>query len=116
MKANTKSGPGWASVVTGVDADKHNVHSNSNDVLEGHNGAYPSFLQRAKDELGSRTVAAAHWAPVLLLTTDNALDDVALGSDASVANQMSTFLQNGDFDVHFVHLDDPDAAIARALC
>jgi len=110
MHEKTKSGPGWASVMTGVDGDKHKVDSNLNDVLENHNELYPSFLERAHVELGSRTVAAAHWAPVLLLTPDEALSEVALGNDNSVALQMSDFLHQGDYDLHFLHLDDPDAA------
>jgi hypothetical protein len=110
LTTKTKSGPGWSSVMTGVDADKHNVDSNLTEALEGHNTLYPSFLQRAHDALGTRTAAAAHWVPVLLLTPDEALDEVALGDDKSVTMQMEEFLYEGDFDLHFVHLDDPDAA------
>lgn len=110
LTANTKSGPGWASIMTGVDADKHGVTSNDTEVLEAHNPAYPSFLERAHEQLGLRTVAAVHWVPVLLLTLDDALDEVALGHDESVTHQMRDFLTVDDYDVHFVHLDDPDAA------
>ena len=108
--APTKSGPGWASIMTGVEPDKHEVTNNLNEVLEGHNQLYPSFLQRAHEELGSLAVAAAHWAPVLLLNPADVLEEVALGNDPSVASQMSDFLYANDYDVHFLHLDDPDAA------
>jgi hypothetical protein len=41
---NTNSGPGWASVLTGVWTDKHGVTSNS---FAGRNfGAYPHFFKR----------------------------------------------------------------------
>jgi hypothetical protein len=110
LTTKTKSGPGWSSVMTGVDADKHGVDSNLNETLEAHNTLYPSFLQRAHDALGTRTAAAAHWVPALLLTPDDALDAVALGDDKSVTMQMEAFLYEDDFDLHFVHLDDPDAA------
>jgi predicted AlkP superfamily pyrophosphatase or phosphodiesterase len=96
--------------MTGVDADKHGVSSNDTDDLEGHDPAYPSFLERAHALLGARSVAAAHWVPVLLLTAEEAFEEVALGSDDSVTEQMAEFIETGDFDVHFVHLDDPDAA------
>jgi predicted AlkP superfamily pyrophosphatase or phosphodiesterase len=110
LKAKTKSGPGWASVMTGVDADKHGVSSNETADLEGHDPAYPSFLERAHVALGSRSVAAAHWVPVLLLTAEDVFQEVALGDDDSVTEQMAEFIKEGDFDVHFIHLDDPDAA------
>jgi predicted AlkP superfamily pyrophosphatase or phosphodiesterase len=52
----TVSGPGWASILTGVWADKHGVHDND---FEGNNfERYPDFLRRLKQVRPAATTAA----------------------------------------------------------
>ena len=45
--ADTMSGPGWASILTGVEAEDHDVDGNAD--LGQIDRAFPTFLKRAKD-------------------------------------------------------------------
>lgn len=58
--APTISGPGWATIATGVLADRHLIYDND---LTGHRIAdYPDFLTRVRASLpGSRTYAIGSW-------------------------------------------------------
>lgn len=58
--APTISGPGWATVATGVLADRHGIYDN---YLDGHRIAdHPDFLTRVRTALPARlTYAAADW-------------------------------------------------------
>src|SRR6266446_5697792 len=59
----TISGPGWASLLTGVWRDKHGVRTNE---FEGANFQdYPSFLHRLKEhQPKALTASIVHWAPI----------------------------------------------------
>jgi predicted AlkP superfamily pyrophosphatase or phosphodiesterase len=108
LQAPTVSGPGWTSILTGVDADKHLIVSNGG--YDDIDRAFPTFLGRAH-ELGLPTATAIHWLPIQVnIIEDEVVDDVMIGTDAQVADLMSDVLETGDLDVHFVHLDDIDGA------
>ncbi|MCP4872720.1 MAG: sulfatase-like hydrolase/transferase [Proteobacteria bacterium] len=109
LGAPTVSGPGWTSILTGVDADKHLIYSNGGwDQIDR---AYPTFLKRASD-LGFGTGAAIHWLPIHVdIIEDDVLDEaVPNADDDAVADGMAAMLTDFDLDVHFVHLDDVDGA------
>lgn len=104
----TLSGPGWASVLTGVEPAHHGV--DSNDDLAEHDPRWPTFLRRAHD-LGFGTAAACQWIPLLLsLIEPGATDWQSVGDQALVGRVMADQIRTADHDVHFVHLDDPDHA------
>lgn len=109
LGAPTVSGPGWTSILTGVDADKHLIYGNGGwDQLDR---AYPTFLKRASDA-GFTTAAAIHWLPIHVdIIEDDVLDEaVPTADDDGVADGMAMLLTDFDLDVHFVHLDDVDGA------
>jgi membrane-anchored protein YejM (alkaline phosphatase superfamily) len=109
LEADTYSGPGWTSILTGVDANKHNITRNSG--WEGQSPDYPSFLWRLRHQLGITTAAAALWPPIIdeILEPDSA-DMTALGTDAEVAGQMTLWLESSDYRASFIAFDGPDHA------
>ncbi len=108
LGAPTVSGPGWTSIVTGVDADKHLVYGNGG--YDARDLRWPSFLWRARDA-GLRTCAAIHWIPIQTeILEDDALDVHVVGTDEYVTDSMAAMIADEDCDVAFVHLDDVDGA------
>ncbi len=107
LEAPTFSGPGWTSILTGVDADKHLVYANGG--YDDLDRSYPSFLQRARD-LGFSTAASIHWLPIQTdILEDDVLDESTPATDdLLVAEGMADLLTDFDLDVNFVHLDDID--------
>jgi len=108
LEAATYSGPGWTSILTGVDADKHNISSNGG--YEARDTSWPSFSWRARSASGLRTAASIQWGPIYEIYEDDANDVTASGSMTEVGDQMAGLLRSGLYDVHFVHLDDVDGA------
>lgn len=108
-KTDAVSAPGWLSLLTGVDADKH--HVDGNEDFDEHDPAYPSFLKRARD-LGFKTAAACDWELLcaLMLQREGALDLNDAGDEEDVTAAMEEWLAEGDSDVHFIHIDLPDHA------
>ncbi|MDB5047439.1 MAG: hypothetical protein JWO30_510 [Fibrobacteres bacterium] len=105
----TRSGPGWASVLTGVWHDKHHVYDNKIDAFNG--GAYPAFFKHLKEKRPDLfTACIVNWAPIrdrLMSGIDLAL---APENDDSVAARAAGLLLRGDPDVMFLHFDAPDHA------
>lgn len=63
----TISGPGWATIVTGVLTDRHRIRDN--DFAGNRLADWPDFVTRVRDQVaGASTLAVAGWAP--LTTTD----------------------------------------------
>jgi len=109
LTAETSSSPGWVSVLTGVEPTKHRVASNRYEGIPDR--AYPTFLWRARHRLGLRTAAAVGWEPLSdRFVEPDALDAVHLADLRHATRWMGDLLSAGEHDVHFVHLDDPDAA------
>ena len=62
-KADTCSGPGWSSILTGVWADKHGVLDN--EFHDSRYETYPSFFRRLKQARPSTvSVSIANWPPI----------------------------------------------------
>jgi len=108
LQAPTVSGPGWTSILTGVDADKHGIVQNGG--YDDIDRSYPTFVGRAH-ELGLPTVTAIHWLPIQVdLIEDEVVNEAIFGTDGQVTDGMADALESGDYDVHFIHLDDVDGA------
>ncbi|UCC72528.1 MAG: alkaline phosphatase family protein [Gemmatimonadota bacterium] len=122
-KAQTRSGPGWSSMLTGVWPDKHRV--TSNDFTPNNYAMYPDFLTRLELIDGQfSTFAVVDWAPLgseasggplLSDTIDVKLDfdgnqiGYQEGDIRSVAAAVR-FLENQDPDAAFVYIGYPDVA------
>lgn len=104
----TLSGPGWTSVLSGVEVDRHGVTGNGG--YDGRDTDHPSFLWQARHRLGLPTTAAIHWTDIFEILEVDALDARSHGSDDEVAAAMVEALRSGDWLVHFAHLDDVDHA------
>lgn len=121
--APTISGPGWATIATGVWPDKHKVTSNTWGTSTNLS-RYPDFLTRIEQvDAAKSTYAITNWAP---LTTDSAgqaifsdaIDtrvtvDGSQGeqkADLELATKASTHLKNTGPDASFVYFHEVDAA------
>ncbi|MFI6324548.1 alkaline phosphatase family protein [Nonomuraea sp. NPDC050556] len=116
------SGPGWATVLTGVEPEKHGVYDNS---FNGRKFTkYPDFLTRI-EKLRPRlsTVAVAAWRSLLETGAVGALVDwhatthnqtYARGAkDALIIRRMTEILRTRQVDVAFLHLDTVDSTAHR---
>jgi hypothetical protein len=106
LQGATLSGPGWGSILSGVDVDKHGVTNNGDVRLDP---AYPSFLTRVRRELGLPTAAALQWAPLLTMVGEEALDEGTTGDQGMVVADMVRMLGQ-DYRALFIHFDDVDHA------
>lgn len=114
------SGPGWASMLSGVWCDKHRVLDNDVTWNNSQFDRYPHFLTRveqARPEL--RTASVVHWAPIneQILCADERADAcggvdrvITTDTDAGVRDEAVALLASGDPDVVFVQFDDIDHA------
>lgn len=113
--AQTVSGAGWSTILTGVWTDKHNVRDNS---FTGKNYAqYPSFLDRLEQvDPSIATFAASTWAPITSSASNGDIVSagidlrLATGSDVKTEQAAVTYLGTQNPDVSFIHLDDIDGA------
>ncbi|MGD9646591.1 MAG: alkaline phosphatase family protein [Pirellulales bacterium] len=107
--ADTVSGPGWSSMLTGVWADKHGVHDNS---FKGRNyQEFPHFFARLKEARPDAFCASiVHWQPIALFIVSKADVSLLPGDDAKVADLAIKQLAEKDLDVLFLHFDDVDKA------
>jgi predicted AlkP superfamily pyrophosphatase or phosphodiesterase len=102
----TVSGPGWASILMGVEPQKHGVYDNTN--WQDFDRSYVTFIARAQ-ALGFSTATAINWLPIQTsIIEDDVTDEIVLGTDQFVADGMAGLLRDADHDVHFVHFDDAD--------
>ncbi|UCC83807.1 MAG: alkaline phosphatase family protein [Gemmatimonadota bacterium] len=122
-EAQTISGPGWSSMLTGVWPEKHGV--TSNDFTGNNYATYPDFLSRLELIDGDfSTFAVVDWAPLgseasggplLSDTIDVKLDfdgdqlGYQEGDNRSVAAAVR-FLEHQDPDAAFVYIGYPDVA------
>jgi predicted AlkP superfamily pyrophosphatase or phosphodiesterase len=116
---DTSSAPGWASILTGVWADKHGVQDSS---FTGANlRRYPDFLHRFKlARPSARTAAFVSWDAIaqhLLVAPDVLRVFPAKGhalaayleADAHVADAARHHVAEADPDAVFVYFGLPDA-------
>lgn len=117
-EAPTTSGPGWATIATGVSPSLHGVLNNH---LSGHRlASFPDFLTRVRRH-GGLTYAAASWGP--LVTTDAGgpifakadrlyfVDGERLEQDRAdqlVADDAAAVLGTTSVAAAFVYLGNPD--------
>ncbi|WP_226643138.1 alkaline phosphatase family protein [Microbulbifer variabilis] len=109
---DTKSGPGWSTILTGVWANKHRVTSNDSGLA---NEEFPSLFKRIKEADNNHWVGSiSNWSPINsnFFTTDLEKADLVLSglSDADVTARAIQEISSGHVDFLFLHLDDPDGA------
>ncbi len=104
----TSSGPSWTSILTGVETTIHGVTSNGG--YDGRDTDYPSFLWRAKHQLGLSSAASIQWDDIWDILEDDAYDATGGGDMQDVVTTMAGHLRSGLHQAHFVHLDDVDGA------
>lgn len=99
------SGPGWTSLLTGVQPSKHGVRGND---LRRNTLHYPSFLARARNH-GLHTAAVVNWQPLISqwLGREGSLEIALASDDDGVAKQAARLLTTNT-EVLFVHFNDPD--------
>ncbi|MFF9623955.1 alkaline phosphatase family protein [Streptomyces griseosporeus] len=111
--APTLSGPGWATLVTGVWPDKHNVKDNA---FTGHRFTqYPDFLTRIETARPALTTyAVSSWAPltdtVFSAGVDTRVSTPSAEYDTGTTSRAVAQLTNGNPDAVFVQLDNIDHA------
>lgn len=105
----TMSGPGWASMLTGVWYNKHRVNGN---VFIGNKlNDYVHFFNFIEDQQPAlKTVSISHWEPI----NDKIIRKVdyqnSPKTDEKVAEEGAKILQEENPDVVFLHFDDIDHA------
>lgn len=114
------SGPGWASMLTGVWCDKHRVLDNDATWSQSAFDTYPHFITRLETAAPARnTVSISHWAPINdeILCADERNDNcggadqiTTVGTDEAVKDAVVDVLTNGNPDVVFMQFDDIDHA------
>lgn len=122
-KAQTISGPGWSSMLTGVWPEKHRVVNN--DFTPNDYATYPDFLTRLEFvDREFKTFAIVDWPPLGGPASGGPLisDTVDLkimydGEEAGyrIADSLSVaaavrYLSNQDPDAGFVYIGNPDVA------
>lgn len=118
----TVSGPGWASITTGVWRDKHKIIDNS---FSGYKNSvasnYPHFFKRLKDAYPNAYVSSiTSWAAIEDYLVSKVASSVnyhvkGLGGtyaerDLDVKNKALSHLAAADPDVLFLHFDQVDGA------
>ncbi len=103
----TDSGPGWASILTGVWVDKHHVADNE---FTGDNlGEYPHLFVRIREvDPTARLVSIVHWPPLNLFVRE--ADYLTIGDDAKVSARGVEQVSTTDPTVVLLHFDDVDGA------
>ncbi|UCC48276.1 MAG: alkaline phosphatase family protein [Gemmatimonadota bacterium] len=122
-KAQTVSGPGWSSILTGVWPEKHRV--TSNDFSGNDYANYPDFLTRLEQtDAAFTTFAVVDWLPLGSETSGGPLisdeidakltfDGDELGYAAADSQSVAAairFLSNQGPDAAFVYIGYPDIA------
>jgi predicted AlkP superfamily pyrophosphatase or phosphodiesterase len=120
-KAQTISGPGWSSMLTGVWPEKHRVVNN--DFSPNDYATYPDFLTRLEYvDRDLRTFAVVDWPPLggpdsggPLISDTVDLKIMFDGEEAGyhIADSLSVaaavrYLTNQDPDAGFVYIGNPD--------
>lgn len=113
----TVSGPGWASILTGVWADKHQVVNNKFEnmnlkkVVDGKIAGYPHFFARIKEKAPNAFLASiVNWKPINGKLLSDA-DHQDSGSDVEVAKKCIALLgSDSNPSAIFLQFDEVDGA------
>jgi arylsulfatase A-like enzyme len=115
-KNDTISGPGWASILTGVWADKHGVQDNNCGTYKS--GEYSTFFERLKKERpDALTISLVTWKPLheqLVRGADDSRNLKPIGSnnyaaaDAKCAKTAAETLATRDPTAMLVYLGNID--------
>src|SRR5512139_576911 len=106
----TISGPGWASVLTGVEPSRHGVVDN--ETVGGRSTAYPTFLARARSA-GLSAALFGQWIGLWLMVEPTALPRPYAGLHDRMADAIAeaeVALRERRHDLYFVDFDDADRA------
>eukprot|EP00559_Dactyliosolen_fragilissimus_P004613 CAMPEP_0184859766 /NCGR_PEP_ID=MMETSP0580-20130426/4763_1 /TAXON_ID=1118495 /ORGANISM="Dactyliosolen fragilissimus" /LENGTH=345 /DNA_ID=CAMNT_0027356595 /DNA_START=684 /DNA_END=1721 /DNA_ORIENTATION=- len=114
--ASAVSGPGWTSLLTGVEPTKHKVDCGSNCDLTDISPDYPTVLKLAKDTYPSMKVAASvSWHPlvneIFNHQDSSTLDASHLASDdEDMAKIAEEWINSDQYDIVFTDFDECDGA------
>jgi len=105
----TMSGPGWASMLTGVWYTKH--HVNGNLFIGNKLNEFVHFFNHIEEHNPSlQTISISHWGPINEKIIDKVDHKSSPKSDYTVAKQAVQLLENKNPDAVFLHFDDIDHA------
>ena len=113
------SGPGWASMLSGVWCDKHGVRDNDATWPLSRFDEYPHFLRRVEAAQPDLiTASVSHWAPINdeILCASEAGDDCPVdfvsspATDAGVRDEAVKLLKEQNPHALFLQFDDIDHA------
>ncbi|MFF7061047.1 alkaline phosphatase family protein [Pseudomonas sp. NPDC008258] len=107
----TLSGPGWATLLTGVWSNKHGVDSDADS--QRVTPAFPSLFKRLRLAFPNAYLSSiVNWSPIntaLLLEDAHGADVRESGlSDEQVIERALNVLENTPADFTFIQLDEPD--------
>lgn len=110
-QVGTWSGPGWATALTGVWANKHLITGNSDS--QRANPLYPCILRHMKDYNRELNITSTvTWLPIHDFFA-NQLSDIDVASfekdDAGAVRHVKSHIESGA-DINFLQLSDPDYA------
>jgi len=111
----TVSGPGWASIVTGVWTDRHGIVDNS---FAGYQSAgYPHFFQRVREHNPAAFLSSiVEWSPIdtylvgPVAAFTSFRQTATDGGTTDLASKAAAHLTTADPDVLFLHFDAVDLA------
>lgn len=105
----TSSGPGWTSILTGVEVEKHNVTFNG--LYDNIDRAFPTVTMRAQELLGARISMTSHWPDIVVgITEPEARGEYRLAFDKEVSEHVAEVVGLDQADLYFVQFDDIDDA------
>lgn len=113
------SGPGWASMLTGVWCDKHGVVDNDASWANSKFDQFPHLLFYAEQANPAlNTASVSHWAPInseIVCADESGGDCVAdhvlsVATDAEVRDEVVRLLSDEDPHFLFMQFDDIDHA------
>ena len=107
LTGDTLSGPGWTSVLTGVETTDHGVTANAD--YDERNPDFPTFLARLA-AAGVPSAVAVQWEDLFEIVEPDSYAESVSGDMAVVTAGMERLLVEGEEDLYFVHLDDVDQA------
>ncbi|MEH0153261.1 alkaline phosphatase family protein [Limibacter armeniacum] len=106
---STYSGPGWATLLTGVWFDKHGVPNNSSSTYKSQAKSIFAYVKEAQPNAEIASVAV--WSPIHeFMENDMSYVDRRYdgGDDAHAVTWAVNDLQDENTDLLFVHLDNVD--------